>query len=236
MAATYAPILAFNYCLQLIKSMPLQTIQLQILQDAADTLWMAAPWRWTIGTIGPIALVNNQSFVAETFPADFLRLEKATITGNVTSSPLLVVVANVPTPTLTQMPRTVAADVTNNKLTFETNFVQAANEAYKLRALYKKTDTKFDSATIQTGNLGMDDEWFWVYNEMVLYYAYKYADDQRAGQVQVQMALDGVGASKVQYNYTGQLGVAHAAIEQMRLSEPMILVPPDPMPSPEKEH
>lgn len=212
--------------------MPLETIQLQVLQDAASRIWMAAPWRWTIGTLGPTTLVNNQAFVAQVFPADFMRLEKATISGNATSSPLTVVVSNVPTPTLTQLPRTVAANITGAQLTFETVFTQPTTESYKFRALYKKNVQLFNDATIVSGNLGMDDEYFWVYDEMVYYYALKYADDQRAGQVTVVVAPNG----GVQYQYSGQLGVAMAAIEAMRLSEPMILAFPETAPNPRQDH
>ena len=44
----------------------------------------------------------------------------------------------------------------------------------------------------------MDDEWFWVYTAGVLWKAYQWGDDQRAGGV----TLGANGAPQ----YTGQLG------------------------------
>lgn len=212
----------------MIKSMPLDTVQLDILQDAASRIWMAAPWRWTIGTIGPLSMVTGQAFITIAYPPDFMRFEQVMIEGSQTKSPLTIVAANVPTPGLSQLTRTVAAMPTSAPTTaaFEVNFNQSSTEAYKFRALYKKNVTIFDTATIFTGNLGMDDEYFWVYEEMVYYYALKYADDQRAGGASAAIGPDG----RAQIQYSGQLGVAMAAIETMRLSEPMPLVFPDMQP------
>ena len=62
------------------------------------------------------------------------------------------------------------------------------------------------------------DEWFSVYVEAVLYWAYKYADYDRMGTATV--------ASNGQVQYSGQLGTLMAVLNDMRLAEKLPLGAP----------
>jgi hypothetical protein len=66
----------------------------------------------------------------------------------------------------------------------------------------------------------MDDEWFHVYRDGVLWKAYLFGDDQRAGSVQA--------ASNGQISYSGQLAQFMAGITMMRAAEPMLSIYPAP--------
>jgi hypothetical protein len=58
------------------------------------------------------------------------------------------------------------------------------------------------------------DDWYYVYEDLVLYEAYKYADDPRAGDARVQ--------GEEEPTMTGQLGTAYNGIREMRLREPQL--------------
>ncbi len=79
--------------------------------------------------------------------------------------------------------------------------------------LYKKTMTTFTSATIFTGLMPFDDEWFWVFEEGFLWQAYLYADDRRAGEAVVE-------GDSVKFN--GQRASFEAALNVMREREPLL--------------
>lgn len=232
MAATFKPVDAFTYAKFMIKNMPLDTVQLAILQSASNRIWMEAPWRWSIANTTPITLSTGDYRHALTFPASFLRFEKCYISDGTTYRPLTIVGSNSITPNLEQFPTTCSADVTNNFVYFDTEFpALASGDSYNFYAWYKKIAPLLATTMSTNGALIMDDEWFWVYQEAVLYYAYKYADDQRAGGA--TGALESSG--KIQIQYTGQLGVLQAAIEQMRKSEPMLMAFPETNPNPIKD-
>jgi len=63
--------------------------------------------------------------------------------------------------------------------------------------------------------LAFPDEWFWVYQDWVLYYAWKLSGDPRAGEVRT----DGGGSAQ----YNGQLAEAIDAIVQMARKEKVFL-------------
>lgn len=92
-----------------------------------------------------------------------------------------------------------------------------AGAAGFLRGLYKKTAPDLTTGISTAGALIMDDDWFYVYREFVLYYAYKFADDPRAGGVTVAVTPSGV-----QRSFTGQLAVCQSLIEDLRMQEPVM--------------
>ncbi len=63
------------------------------------------------------------------------------------------------------------------------------------------------------------DEWFWVYSEIVLLYAMRFADDPKAGSANVRVNTDG----QIVKEYTGQFGVVQDALTYMASKEDMLI-------------
>lgn len=232
MAATFAPNAAFNYALQMIKSMPLDRVETSILQDASSLIWMAAPWRWTIGIAAPVAVSAGANTVTIAVPSDFLRLERVLVT-NGNSARFVKIVGEVQGSTiLSDWPKFVAVTGTPGgagALNFDTLF-PSSETGWQVWFWYKKMAPVITSGNQGTGGvLVMDDEWFWVYNETVLYYAYKYADDPRAGTSEAAISDGGAGLK-----YSGQIGRIMTAIEEMRRSEVLMPEYPELYPTPTK--
>jgi len=84
--------------------------------------------------------------------------------------------------------------------------------------LYKKMAPVITEKNCHTpGVLVFDDEWFWVYRSGVLWLAYLYGDDQRAGSIQAQST----GTKGM--TFTGQRGVFEANLIKMAQREKLPL-------------
>lgn len=192
-------------------------------------MWMAAGWRWTLANVTPFNLVAATSDYTYTVPADFLYLYSA---------------ATVDT-ALTQTPRELYVEpyiISGGKTTgLQTRISLIKGSPNKLRltpvptatpggvtlqviGLYKKIAPVITATTMYTAGVQIfDDEWFWVYNEGVLWRAYQYSDDARAGTI----TLDNSG----KYQFTGQRAAFETALEQMKDREPLpedqMKMPPD---------
>lgn len=229
MALILTPDMAFEYAESMVKLAPLGDVKADILYDASAMIWTAAPWRWTVAVIAPVTITASTQDIAVTYPTDFMRIYKAYINDAQTARELKVVSA-LPVNTQVGMPNYLA------KVSATARFDQTyptlpTGMTPKLTIFYKKNAPAVQNNSGSAGVLEMDDEWFWVYRHAVLYYAYLYADDNRAGGSTVAVGKDGV--PQVQYN--GQLGVVHAAINEMRLAEPLLFMPFQ-LPSPEMSH
>lgn len=205
----------------MVKDMPLNRIWGDIAQDASNYIWTAAPWRWTIGVLTPITLTAAvQQFTVGTPPTDFLRLEQC-YTSDGASLNRVQPVSSLPgSATLTRIPSYVAiSGITNStpsQIRFDSLFPPiAAGTTPKFWAWYKKIIPDIANNLSLSGALVMDDDYYQIYREWVLYYAYRYADDQRAGGATVTVNAQG----DRQLSYSGQLAVARAALEELRREE-----------------
>lgn len=226
MAATRKPISAFDSSKELLKKMPLETVMAEILDDACSELWMAAPWRWTLGVFANQNLVAAQTdYTIASTPADFLRIERAYITNGQKKIWLTPQSFIADTPAIPGVPSEIAfvSASPNNKFRISPRFETIkSGETWTLVVLYKKSApriTKRNSTT--AGVLVMDDEWFHVYRQGVLWKAYVYGDDDRAGNC---TWADG------RVTYTGQMALYHAELELMKRAEPLLkaILDPDP--------
>lgn len=182
----------------------------RIRQSASDYIWNAAPWRWTIGRIGPIVTTASVSeYLVENMPEDFAYLVDAYLTDGKT--------------TWRQLRPVPIIGATEHqgepvKIAYEDGSLIIAPapsvSGWRLYAYYKKTPPV--TAGWVPGELKMPDYWVWVYELALLTYAYLYADDVRAGSVQVNVAPNGV-----QIQYSGMLARLEAALEFMKSREPM---------------
>lgn len=224
MAATLAPQDALDFAKEFVKSMPFERVWEKVAQDASSMIWTAAPWRWSVGTLVNTTLAAATQDFTITKPNDFLRLERCYVTDTVTSREVKPVSAIPATAILTGFPNYIAY-VSGTTVRFDTLYqpLSGSGGTNYLIAWYHKSAPIINNSNLTTaGVLVMDDDWYWVYRAYVLYFAYLYADDQRAGGARVSLS-DG----KRQIEYSGQLATCMAAIETMRNDETLIWVPTD---------
>lgn len=213
------PQTALDFSKEMIKQQPFDRVWSLAAQSALNYIWDAAPWRWTIGTLSPILLTAGlQNFDVVTQPTDLVRLERCFITDDVSTRPVQPV-ATIPNGTVITGPPNFVAYIpgVTAKIRFESLYPDIGTKTPQFQAWYKLDVPLLAAQLGVAGVLGMDDCYYNVFQEWVLYYAYRYADDQRAGAAQVQTSAQGR-----QIAYTGQLGVAQAAIEELRQQELVI--------------
>lgn len=217
MASTYTPGQAFDYVKRLIKNMPLEQVQVQILDDTNKYMWMFAPWRWSLGTVAAITLLDNtQDYTINPTPADFLYLQDAYITDSAGGVPRILYIDGY-LPTGGKKGTISRCAIINPTPSGSSTFrsfpqpgVVGSNNTVVMT--YKKQAPVITSSNIGTpGVLVFDDEWFNVYISGCLYYAYLFADDQRAGGA--SMGANG------QVQFTGQRAVWEANLTLMRQRE-----------------
>ena len=195
MEATYTPNDAFTFSKTRVKSMPLDDVKVQILDDAAKMLWHAAPWRWTVAAFPDVTVVANTADYTVAIPSNFLYLQEAYIVdeGRDGTPRVLEVTPSMSAGLIKGQPSTVSVTGTpgtNGTLSlYPVQGAIASGSTLKVISTYKKVCPKITSGDVSTaGYLVMDDDWFWVYISTVLYLAYKYADDQRAGAATINSA------------------------------------------------
>lgn len=213
MAATYAPNDAFTFAKTMVKSMPLDDVKVQILDDAAKMIWHAAPWRWTVAAFPDVTVAANTADYTVSIPADFLYLQESYLIDEGTDGTprVLEVLPALSAGTIKGQPSSVSVSGTTLSL-YPIQGAIKSGSSLKVISSYKKICPKVTSGTASTaGFLVMDDDWFWVYNSCVLYLAYKYADDQRAGSATINSAG--------QWQFTGERAVAEANIALMKERE-----------------
>jgi hypothetical protein len=84
--------------------------------------------------------------------------------------------------------------------------------------------TDYTTLTQTTGgsgtNVGYPAEFFWVYREMVLLYAYQFTHDARLGAVAFENSVDPkTGQNVASTKYSGQYAVVQDGIQQMKTAE-----------------
>lgn len=218
MSSVYAPYDAFSFSKIYVKNTKLDDVEIRILDDALKYMWMAAPWRWTIGSLPTFTLVANTQDYTVTAPSDFLYLHSAYAHDGTTPPRPLEIEPALPTTTkYIGQPNRVAGTLVSSNVQMRISPVAPnfPGVAPTVISLYKKHAPTVTSGTASTVGLQVfDDEWFWVYQQGVLWLAYLYADDDRAGSVTF---ADG----KVQY--TGQRASFEAGLQFMRQNEKLFL-------------
>jgi len=208
MAATKKPVEAFEYAKTFVKNMTLEDTNPEILDEIGKMVWMAAPWRWTLGVLPAATLVSNTPDYTIITPDDFLYILDGYVSDgnnvfrNLIFEPILPADVKVTGDT-----SRVAYVGSNTFRLFPRPGTLPASPGRQMILRYKKTSPILTNENQYTpGALVMDDEWFWVFSAGVLWKAYLWADDPRAGTATL---ADG----KVQY--TGQLAVFRDGIRQM---------------------
>lgn len=228
MAATFRPIDALDYSKNMIKRMPAEQIRVAALDQVNKIMWMAAPWRWTIGTMSPIALVSSTQDYVQAEPASYLYLLDGYLADGANPDRALKSVSVLPaTNVVVGLPTQYSLDPTTNTLrVFPKPGTLAASPTKYIVPWYKKVAPTLDAETIYTeGALEMDDEWTWVYIQGVLWLCYLYGDDARAGNVQFNLANSSG-------QYSGQEARFYAGLEFMRQREKLPVTDPRTVPDP----
>ncbi len=225
MASTVPPIVALDYSKIFIKKMPLEQVFLKLANRIAYMMWMYAPWRWTIGSTPQFTLVAGQQNYTIAYPADFLYALDAAITnGQLNENNLKIIPSIETTSNLIGNPTAIAymgnaGDMAGLVRIQPVPAQLPASPPQVINGLYKKTMTAFTARTIYTGVMPFPDEWFWVFEEGVLWASYLYADDRRAGDASMDPK-----SGKI--NFSGQRAVFEAGLERMRTREPLLLTDP----------
>jgi hypothetical protein len=195
---------ALDYAKRFVGRVPLDDteIKLRLLDDAHKKLWMAAPWRWTISVGQTLTLVSGQHiYPLSPVPTDCLYPVSAYITDGVEKYDLLVspVFDHVPLVGRPSLMRLTSTTQTNNTVLVNPAPVTSQNTQLLLWH-YKKTAVPVTSANVAGEYilLGVPDEWFWVYQEIVLLKAYQFTNSPRLGSVTV---------ANGNVQYSGQYGV-----------------------------
>lgn len=210
MASTLKVYQAFEYAKEAIKSMPLERVNARLLDDIHKIMWMAAPWRWTLGSMPVVTVATNTQDYTVSVPGDYLFLQSAYETDSSGNTRDLAIVPSLPaTVTLVGQPSKVALTGTTVRLSPKPG--TQLSSAPSIISLYKKVAPTITSTNMYTGGTQIfDDEWFWVFQEGVLWKAYLYGDDARAG---------GVTFNGGQVQYTGQRASFEAALAFMKANE-----------------
>jgi hypothetical protein len=210
----------------------------RVLDDANKALWMAANWRWTIAPLEVLTIVNTQQDYSLASHPDLLFLVNSSITDGEQKSELIVT-ANLPAipsnpPIVGKVQRVSYVPGSPQKLrTFPvpSGYPNAAMPSlftwYKqLAPTISPTNIATDYSTITqtTGgsgtNVGYPQEFFWVYREMVLLYAYQFTHDARLGGVAFENSVDPkTGQNVATAKYSGQYAVVQDGIQQMKTAE-----------------
>jgi hypothetical protein len=232
---------ALNYAKRMCGNMPVDDANLnpRVLDDANKALWMAAPWRWTIAPLEVVTLVNNQQDYNLATHSDLLFLVQSSITDGEQRSELQVS-ANLPStpsapfPIVGKVQRVSYVPGSPQKLrTFPVPSGYSTTAMPSTLTWYKQlaptiaagnVTTDYTTLTATTGgsgsNVGYPGEFFWVFREMVLLYAYQFTHDARLGGVAFETSIDPKSGNTVNaVKYSGQYAVVQDGINQMKLAE-----------------
>lgn len=220
MAATKRPQDAIDYCKKFIKNMPLEQVQIEIMDQVNKIMWMAAPFRWTVGTLSAISLASNTQDYTLAPPADFLYLLRAYISDGTTTPRELDVEPTLPADVKIVGDPTRLSYVGSNTFRTSPKTGTLISPTQQIISFYKKIAPVITESNANTaGTLVFDDEWFWVYCSGVLWQAYLYGDDQRAGGASIDVTSG-------KYQFTGQRGTFEANMQVMKSRDSLPLWTP----------
>jgi hypothetical protein len=219
--AVYKPITAFQNAKAFIKKMPLEEVQLQIVNNVLRMIWMAAPWRWTIGALPDITIASSTQDYSIALPSDYLYPLTSSIISSDDRSPRYLHIEPQLNPGgLVGSPSRVAflgAAGTTGTARLLPKPGTVPSPAPLILTQYKKKAPLLTKPDLYVaGALVMDDEWVYVFESGVLWLAYQYADDARGGTTNYD--------SRGQYAYTGQRAIFETNLVQMKEREKFLIV------------
>lgn len=214
--ASPAPQDAINYAKRWVGNAPIDDTNLlyRILNDATCMLWMAAPWLWTVAPFEEVTVVNGTQDVSlgGSYSNLMIPIHFNWTDGQIKKD---IQVASV-LPSTSSLNGTIsqAAYVAGspNKMRFYPVPAGYASGT-KVNGFYKLVAPVIAAGNINTAYstiTGGHDEWFWVFQEIVLLKAYRFIKDAREGIIQYAPAGP---------TYTGQYAVVQDALTKMMTAE-----------------
>jgi hypothetical protein len=208
---------ALAYCKRFIGNLPVDdsAMKYRILNAAHNRLWMAAPWSWTVGAIPVVTLANDtQDYTLSPAISDFQGLIQIKLKVEEEQHDLAVVA---------QLPSTTDIKGKPSQVAYVAGALRVMpvptgySTVPKVYGWYKKTVTPIAAGNEGSGfaaTFGLPDEWFWVFEELVMLKAMAFAHSPKLGSVTTNNG---------QIQHSGQYGVVEAAIAEMRRAEEKFL-------------
>jgi hypothetical protein len=217
MSSTLRPIDALEYCRPFIKNADIDAVAPRILDDISTMMWMEAPWRWTVSSLAAIGIEDNKQDYDITLPSDFLYLIGAHLTDGQKYNQLTIE-SSLPKSGVIGDAKSIALISSTLRLHPRPSILpKDASKSQTIISLYKKTAPRITRNNMTTVGVHIfDDEWFWVFNEGVLWKCYRYLDDDAAGTAKSN------GEGKIEYS--GQMAIFMAALAQMKAREKLPLM------------
>lgn len=220
-AQTYSPNDALLFAKRMIKNMRLEDVQYAILDDACKYVWNAANWSWTVDQLDAVQLALNTTTYTITYngggalPANFQHLVRARLVDTIRTYKDLWIDSNLPASPITVGEPVSLCKVEGASTIRISHKPGTMNNTKFIEMWYKKSAPKIDNTNYATaGSMLLDDNWFYVYKHAVLYCAYLFGDDERAGSASYDVKQNA-------YRFSGQRAILEAALEDMRERVPL---------------
>src|SRR5512146_3287040 len=170
MSSTRRPIEALEYAKEFLKSMPvIEKAGAEILNSSLCYFWMAAPWRWTLGSLPTVPLASNTQDYTISVPTDLLYVESAYVADGTNTPRALEVVATLPTAGGHKGQPSRIALVSSALRVYPTPGTLLSSPTQTVYGLYKKKVPQITRTNMYTSGVQVfDDEWFYVFEDIVL--------------------------------------------------------------------
>lgn len=212
---------AINYAKRFVGNMPVDdaTIIYRILNDASDRVHLFANWSWSVAFLESEDIVSGTIDYTYTDPTDLLYIvHAALVNGNVNPATEedLTIVSHLSSDTSIEGTPTQLSYLTSTTYRLQPVPQYTAGEEPKILTWYKLQNTNITSGNVGTAStLLFPDEWFWVYQQLVLLDAMIFTHDPRAGSVTV---------NNNQIQFSGQWGVVQGSLQAMHQKEKPFLI------------
>lgn len=182
-----------------------------IADEAQRVLWNFAPWKWERKNASDITIVHDTQDYT-TIPSDFMgllavQIVRTDVTPNKPTDLKIVDYINADK-TEKKDPNSIDRITYLQELNSAAGGFRIPNPSIVspvtavIRITYRKTPaTKYTSANLTTDFVELPDQYFYLYKEWLLYEAYRYLGDPRAGTATF---------TKSGWVYSGQLAVANS--------------------------
>jgi hypothetical protein len=207
---------ADKICRKMVEQDDEAFVQVSICNNAARWFWMADAWRWSIGVLNNISLAaNTQDYpYGSSLPTDYLYTHSAYHSDGQQFRDVKVTPDLPATSVIVGAPQMVTRLTGQNSFRIWPRTPTQLSSAQSLVQFYKKMAPAVTAGNINTtGALVFDDEWFPVYQEIVIWYMMRYCYDDRAGTVQYK---DG------ERTVVGQLGLIDKMLDDMRARDALM--------------
>ena len=193
-------------------------IQYEVADEACSRLWMAAPWAWTVAqTSAPVTVSASATDYSFTPPTDLAYYYRARLWDGANVDKDLKIENSLPAAAdYTKVGETISIAATSGGIRVYPHPV-SCSPAQKIHLYYKKTPPVIDSTNFTSGDVSSHltpARWWHVYKSLILAQAYKFSDDARGFDIQIDPITK-------QVKMSGELALAEYLLNEMRAKEPL---------------